>query len=86
MANSIHPNEVAQVILNAVNSPSPNIRYSVGKDGESILKNRAQLSDVEMEKWARRKLHGQKRLHPQIICNLLDNFVPIDARHILKEI
>ena len=60
MANSIHPNEVAQVILNAVNSPSPNIRYSVGKDAESILKNRAQLSDVEMEKWARESYMDKK--------------------------
>jgi hypothetical protein len=38
----------------------PNIRYSVGKDGESILKNRAQLSDVEMEKWARESYMDKK--------------------------
>lgn len=60
MDNSIHPREVAEVILDAVNSPSPNIRYSVGKDGESILKNRAQLSDKEMEKWARESYMDKK--------------------------
>lgn len=53
MFNPTHPREVAKVILNAVNSSSPNIRYSVGIDAESILKNRARLSDKEMEKWTR---------------------------------
>jgi len=60
MDNSIHPREVAEVILNAVNSPSPNIRYSVGKDGESILKTRTELSDKEMEKWARESYMDKK--------------------------
>ena len=60
MANSIHPKEVAQVILNAVNSSSPDIRYSVGKDGECILKTRAELSDKEMEKWARESYMDKK--------------------------
>ena len=60
MYNSIHPREVAEVILNAVNSPNPNIRYSVGKDGESILKTRAELSDKEMEKWARESYMDKK--------------------------
>jgi NAD(P)-dependent dehydrogenase (short-subunit alcohol dehydrogenase family) len=61
MANSIHPREVAEVILNAVNSSSrPNIRYCVVKDGESINRNRAQLSDEEMEKWARESYMDKK--------------------------
>jgi hypothetical protein len=29
------------------------LRYSVGKDAESVLKRSAELSDIEMEKWAR---------------------------------
>jgi len=53
MGINIHPREVAQVIVNAVNSANPNVRYSVGRDAESILKRRAQLSDSEMEKWVR---------------------------------
>jgi NAD(P)-dependent dehydrogenase (short-subunit alcohol dehydrogenase family) len=60
MANAIHPREVAQVILNAVNSSSPDIRYSVGKDAESILKTRAELSDKEMEKWTRESYMDKK--------------------------
>ena len=60
MSNSVHPKEVAHVILNAVNSPNPNMRYSVGKDGESVLKNRKHLSDEEMEKWARESYMDKK--------------------------
>ena len=36
IANSSDPKEVAQVILNAANSSSPNVRYAVGKDAESV--------------------------------------------------
>ena len=60
MANTTHPREVAQVILNAVNSTSPNVRYSVGKDAESILKRRAELSDTEMEQWVRESYMEKK--------------------------
>ena len=60
MANTIHPREVAQVILNAVNSTSPEVRYSVGKDAESILKRRAELSDTEMEQWVRESYMEKK--------------------------
>jgi NAD(P)-dependent dehydrogenase (short-subunit alcohol dehydrogenase family) len=60
MANTIHPREVAQVILNAVNSTSSNVRYSVGKDAESILKRRAELSDTEMEQWVRESYMEKK--------------------------
>ena len=60
MANITHPREVAQVILNAVNSTSPNVRYSVGKDAESILKRRAELSDTEMEQWVRESYMEKK--------------------------
>jgi NAD(P)-dependent dehydrogenase (short-subunit alcohol dehydrogenase family) len=52
-ATSSHPKEVAQVILNAVNSSNPNVRYSVGRDAESVLNARAELSDKELEQWVR---------------------------------
>ena len=60
LANASDPKEVAQVILNAANSSSPNIRYTVGKDAESILKARAELSDRELEKWARESFMDKK--------------------------
>ena len=51
VADSSDPQEVAQVILNAANSSSPDMRYAVGKDAESLLKARTELSDRELEKW-----------------------------------
>jgi NAD(P)-dependent dehydrogenase (short-subunit alcohol dehydrogenase family) len=60
MGINIHPREVAQVIVNAVNSPKSNVRYSVGRDAESILKSRSQLSDSEMEQWVRESYMEKK--------------------------
>jgi NAD(P)-dependent dehydrogenase (short-subunit alcohol dehydrogenase family) len=60
LANASDPKEVAQVILNAANSSSPNIRYTVGKDAESIIKARAELSDRELEKWVRESFMDKK--------------------------
>jgi short-subunit dehydrogenase len=60
LANASDPKEVAQVILNAANSSSPNMRYTVGKDAESILKARAELSDRELEKWVRESFMDKK--------------------------
>lgn len=60
MGNSSHPSEVAEMILKVVNSSSPNVRYPVGKDAENVLKVRAELSDKEMEKWARESYMDKK--------------------------
>jgi len=60
MADATHPSEVAQVILSAVNSNAPDIRYAVGKDAESILKVRSELSDNELEKWVRESFMEKK--------------------------
>ena len=53
IAHSSHPTEVAHAILNALNSPSPELRYLVGKDAECIFKARTRLSDKELEQWVR---------------------------------
>ncbi|MGI8831825.1 MAG: SDR family oxidoreductase [Nitrososphaeraceae archaeon] len=52
-AYSSHPSKVAQTILNALNSPNPELRNPVGKDAESIFRARNELSDRELEKWVR---------------------------------
>ena len=52
-AYSSHPSKVAQTILDVLNSPNPELRNPVGKDADSIFKARAELSDKEMEQWAR---------------------------------
>lgn len=59
-ANSSHPKDVAEVVLKIVNTSNPNVRYTVGKDAESVLKKRAELSDMEMEKWVRESFLEKK--------------------------
>lgn len=60
MADSSHPKDVADVILKVINTSSPNVRYSVGKDAESVLKARTELSDKELEKWVRESYMDKK--------------------------
>ena len=55
-----HPRDVAEVVLKVVNTPNPNVRYHVGKDAESVLKKKAELSDMEMEKWVRESFLEKK--------------------------
>lgn len=57
---SSHPSKVAQTILNVLNSPNPELRNPVGEDAESIFKARAQLSDKELEQWARESYMEKK--------------------------
>ena len=60
VAYSSHPSKVAHTILNVLNSPNPELRNPVGKDAESIFKARAQLSDKELEQWARESYMDMK--------------------------
>jgi len=60
IASSSHPTEVAHAILNAINSPSPELRYPVGKDAESIFKARTELSDRKLEQWVRESYMEKK--------------------------
>src|SRR5919107_5797696 len=59
-AYSSHPSKVAQSILNVINSPNPEIRNPVEKDAKSIFKVRAELSDKEVEQWARESYMEKK--------------------------
>jgi NAD(P)-dependent dehydrogenase (short-subunit alcohol dehydrogenase family) len=60
MGNSSPPEDVAKTILKAVNTSTPDMRYPVGKDAEYALKVRGELSDEEMEKWARESYMDKK--------------------------
>jgi NAD(P)-dependent dehydrogenase (short-subunit alcohol dehydrogenase family) len=60
VTNSSHPIDVAQMILKAVNSSSPELRYPVGKDANFLFKTRAGLSDRDMEKWIRENYMEKK--------------------------
>jgi hypothetical protein len=59
-AYSSHPSKVARTILNAINSPNPELRNPVGKDAESLFKARNELSDRELEKWVRESYMEKK--------------------------
>ena len=45
--NTIHPSEVAKVILQAVTTDNPDFRYTVGKDASMALESRRSMSDRE---------------------------------------
>jgi short-subunit dehydrogenase len=47
--NTIHPSEVAKVILQAVTSDNPDFRYVVGKDAAMIIEARRSMSDREFQ-------------------------------------
>ena len=47
--NTIHPSEVAKVILQAVLSDNPDFRYAVGKDAAAILEARRNMPDREFQ-------------------------------------
>ena len=60
MADASHPSEVAQVILNAINSNDPDVKYTVGKDAESVIRIRSELTDKELEKWVQESYMEKK--------------------------
>jgi NAD(P)-dependent dehydrogenase (short-subunit alcohol dehydrogenase family) len=49
--NTIHPSEVAKVILRAVLSDNPDFRYVVGKDAAAILEARRSMPDREFQRF-----------------------------------
>jgi NAD(P)-dependent dehydrogenase (short-subunit alcohol dehydrogenase family) len=51
MNNSSPPRQVAEVILKAIKSNGPEIRYLVGTDAESLMKVRNSTTDKEFESW-----------------------------------
>ena len=57
--NSMHPSEVAKVILRAVTSDNPDFRYIVGKDAAMSLEARRNMSDGEFENLIKKQLNLQ---------------------------
>jgi len=56
--NTIHPSEVAKVILQAVTSDNPDFRYVVGKDAAMILEAR-RMYDREFQDLIRKQFNVQ---------------------------
>ena len=55
--NSIHPSEVAKVIIQAVMVDNPDFRYAVGKDAATLLEARRNMSDREFENMIKKQLN-----------------------------
>jgi NAD(P)-dependent dehydrogenase (short-subunit alcohol dehydrogenase family) len=45
--NLMHPSEVAKVVLEAVTSDNPDLRYTIGKDASTMIERRKNMSDRE---------------------------------------
>jgi NAD(P)-dependent dehydrogenase (short-subunit alcohol dehydrogenase family) len=55
--NTIHPSEVAKVILQAVTSDNPDFRYIVGKDAVMTLESRRNMSDREFQNFITKQIN-----------------------------
>ena len=56
MANASPPDLVAKVVLNAVTNENPNLRYLAGKDVETWLDSKRNMSDEEFYKMMKQNL------------------------------
>jgi NAD(P)-dependent dehydrogenase (short-subunit alcohol dehydrogenase family) len=59
-SSSSSPQDVAEVILKAVKSNNPEIRYLVGNDAVSLIEKRKNMTDKEFENWIKESLFEQK--------------------------
>jgi short-subunit dehydrogenase len=50
LKNGTPPTKVAEVILNAITTPTPNLRYTVGDDAALLAQKRKELPDSEFQK------------------------------------
>ena len=55
--NLAHPSEVAKTILKAVNSESPDFRYTVGTDAAETLESRKSMSDREFQNMIKKQIN-----------------------------
>ena len=51
LKNGSLPSKVAEVILNAITTPNPNLRYTVGDDAALLTQKRKELPDSEFQKF-----------------------------------
>src|SRR5919197_1248482 len=55
--NTIHPSEVAKVVLQAITSDTPDFRYVVGKDAATFLETRRSMSDREFQNFMKKQFN-----------------------------
>src|SRR5919198_572763 len=56
MENTTPPSEVARVIVEAVTSDNPDLRYVVGKDAAIVIEAKKNMSDKEFENFMKQQL------------------------------
>ncbi len=71
MENGTSSNEVANIILHALNSKDPVFRYIIGNDATNCIRMRKSLSDKEFMKWIRDGIFHSKGFTRQLIFKLL---------------
>ncbi len=59
-SSSSLPSDVSEVIYQTIESSNRQVRYLVGKDADSIIKTRQNLSDKEFENWIKESIFQQK--------------------------
>ncbi len=59
-SSSSLPSDVAEVIYQTIESSNRQVRYLVGKDADSIIKTRQNLSDKEFENWIKESIFQLK--------------------------
>ncbi|HMH11162.1 MAG TPA: SDR family oxidoreductase [Candidatus Nitrosopolaris rasttigaisensis] len=57
-SRSITPDEVAKVILKAITSSNPDLRYVVGKDAAGLLESKSSMTDNEFRKFMMKNFFG----------------------------
>ena len=59
--NHSPPKQIAEVILEAITSKDPEVRYLVSDDAEEIMKVRKNASDKEFENWMYKRIFRERQ-------------------------
>lgn len=67
LVNNNHspPKLIAEVILEAITSKDPEVRYLVSDDAEEIMKVRKNASDKEFENWMYKRIFRERQGQPR---------------------
>ena len=60
-SRSITPDEVAKVILKAITTTNPDLRYVVGNDAAGLLESKNSMTDSEFRKFMMKNFFGESK-------------------------
>lgn len=60
-SRSITPDEVAKIILKAITSTNPDLRYVVGNDAAGLLESKNNMTDREFRKFMMKNFFGESK-------------------------